>query len=343
MHLVFQSMHSVVELPNEIRSALTGSTMPKGERWVSTLVALALASAILLAACSAEPRSSSTSLPSDTLLPVNGTRLWVHREGHGPPAIVVHGGPVLDQTYLRENLKPLTHDLELIYYDQRLSGRSEGVVDSASVRLDTFVEDIEGLRSALGLDTFHLIGHSWGGLLALKYAVAHPRRLRSLILLSPMPPSASLWREEQGALATSLAPEDTTGMGALRQSTGFRAQQPEAIQAALRISFRSQFHDPTLADSLDFHIEPDYGERSRQFGYMLPDLVAYDVIHDLGRVTAPALVLYGAEEPGARIGGEALSQGLPRDTLVTIPDAGHFPFVERKEAFFEAVRRFLAR
>ncbi len=307
-------------------------------RHVLLLATLLLTS---LAGCSSE-RTDSVFVAADTLLPVNGTHLWVHREGRGEPALVVHGGPVLDQTYLRDHLTPLDSSLELVYFDQRLSGRSDGVVDSASVRLDTLVADIEALRQALGLERVHVIAHSWGGLLALEYAERYPDRVRSLILVSPMPPTTALWQQEQQALAASLEPADTAGLGALQRDPAYQAQEPAAVEAALKLSFRSQFHDPSQVDALRFHIEPDYAERSRQFGYMLPDLLDYDVTGDLERVRVPVLLLFGADEPGARIGGKVLAEGLPQARLVTIPDAGHFSFVEQRDAFFQAVRGFLA-
>ncbi len=298
----------------------------------------------LLAACSAErPADSGSGLAStsDTLLPIGGTRLFVHRAGHGEPAIVIHGGPVLDHGYLVPWLAPLEDRLELVYYDQRLSGRSEGRVDSASVRLATFVQDIEGLRAALGLERVHLIAHSWGGLLAMEYALAHPDRVRSMVLLDPLPPSSALWRREQAAEAAALTPEDTAGAGALRASPAFAAREPAAVEAVLRHSFRASLHDPALADRLHFRIEPDYAERSRQFGFMLPDLVAFDVVDSLRAVLIPTLVVYGGDEPGAGIGGRALAGALADGRVVVIPGAGHFPFMERPAAFRAAVMPFL--
>jgi len=278
----------------------------------------------------------------DGLIPVNGTRLFVHREGAGEPAIVVHGGPVLDQSYLRPFLAPLGDDLHLVFYDQRLSGRSEGVVDSTSVRLDTFVDDIEGLRQALGLGRVHVIAHSWGALLAMKYAAAHADRLISLMLLDAMPPTSTLWQQEERALAAALTPEDTVGGGALRAAQAFAAQEPAAIAAFLRHSFRSQFRDPSLAEALPFHIAEDYGERSRQFGFMIEDLIGFDLVEELPGIDVPTLVLYGEDEPGAGIGGDVIARAIPGARRVIIPAAGHFPFVEQPEAFLAAVRAFLA-
>ena len=287
--------------------------------------------------------SPSTPQHEDGLVSVNGTRLFVHREGSGEPAIVIHGGPVLDHSYLQPYLAPLGDELELVFYDQRLSGRSDGVVDSASVRLNTFVDDIEALREALGLGRVHLIAHSWGGLLAMKYATAHPGQLRSLILLDPMAPTAALWQEEERALGASLLPADTAGVGALRATEEFAAGEPAALEAILRHSFRSQFRDRSLSEGLAFHIEEDYLERSRQFGHMMGDLTTFDLLAALRDVDVPTLILYGQDEPGASIGGDAIAEAIPGAQRVTIPAAGHFPFVEQPEAFLEAVRAFLGR
>ncbi len=306
----------------------------------SSTVLLMAFLATTAAGCGPSP-GNSDGMPRDTVLAVNGTELFVHIEGTGEAVMVVHGGPVLDHGYLVEPLRPLAGEYELVYHDQRLSGRSAGTVDSASVRLDTMVADIEAIRAKLGLGRIHLLGHSWGGLLAMRYAVLHPEQLRSLILVSPMPPSSALWQEEQRAQAAAMAPEDTAGMGALRSSDAMAAGDPAAIEELLRMSFRGSFHDPSLADSLDFYIADDYGERSRQFGYMFPDLMAYDLTDDLAGVDVPTLLIYGEEEPGARIGRDAIVAAMPHTTAVDIGETGHFSFMERPTEFMRVVRAFL--
>jgi len=311
---------------------------PRGTSGASTLLA---ALGLLLTACGGSGSPGGAAGAMDTLLAVNGTRLFVHVEGSGEPIVVVHGGPVLDQGYLVGPLRPLGTDHELVFYDQRLSGRSEGSVDSASVTLASFVDDLEGIRRELGLGRIHLLGHSWGGLLAMEYALAHPDRLRSLVLVSPMPPSVGLWQQEQAAVAASLAPEDTAGMGGLRASGAFRAGDPAAIEQRLRLSFRSQLADPTLASSLRFHIEPDYGERSRQFGYLLPELMTYDLTGRLPGLRVPTLVVYGAAETAAARTADTLRALISDVRVEAIPGAGHFSFLERPDAFLGVARDFL--
>ena len=91
------------------------------------------------------------------------------------------------------------------------------------------------------------------------------------------------------------------------------------------------------------HIGEDYLERSRQFGFIIGDLTTFDLMEALRDVEVPTLILYGEDEPGASIGGDAIAEAIPSAQRVTIPASGHFPFMEHPEAFLDAVRAFLAR
>jgi proline iminopeptidase len=274
------------------------------------------------------------------LAAVGGTELWVARVGAGEPVLVVHGGPLLDHGYLRPWLLPLATDHELVFFDQRLSGRSAGTVDSASIRLDTLVADMEAIRREFDLDRIHLLAHSWGGLLALQYALRHPDRVVSLVLVSPMAPAADLRSREEEALAARTTPDYTAETGRLRGDPGLASGDPAAIDALLRHGFRLQLRDPALADSLPLYVPGDYLERSRQFRHLAPDLAGYDLREDLGQLDVPTLILYGEDEPGGQLGGQALVEGMPDATLLRIPDAGHFSFMEAPGPFLVEVRKF---
>ncbi len=313
----------------------------------TTLLALVLGLTPGCAAFGAGPHANRTTdpisspVPGGTLQTVNGTRLYVRTEGSGAPVLLVHGGPLLDHGYLVAPFSPLRTKYQLVFYDQRLSGRSEGQVDSASVTLAQFVADIEGVREALDLERIHLVGHSWGGLLAMKYALAHPERLRSLVLVSPMAPTAELWRAEEAALQRSLEPTDTAGLGELRASPAVAARHPAAIERLLQLSFRAQLHDPALADRLRFEIPEDYAARGRQFARVTPELSNYDLLGSLRALRVPTLLVYGGSEAGASIGAEALRAAVPNLVVEVIPNAGHFAFLEQPEIFRRILERFL--
>ncbi len=278
---------------------------------------------------------------SEGLLPVNGTELFVKTMGSGPPVLVVHGGPLLDHGYLLPYLAPLGDDRTLVFFDQRLSGRSAGHVDSTSVSVEAFVADMEVLRQTLGLERITLLAHSWGGFLALHYGLQYPDRLASLVLVSPTAPSASLQREEQARLLEDVPPAHSQEARRLREAPGVATGEPEAIEALLRHAFRLQFHDPESADRLSIYVPPDYLERSRQLGVMGPELAGFDLQEQLEGFGVPTLLVYGAEEPGVDVGGEALIRSLEDVRLVRIRDAGHFAFMEQPEAFLREIRRFL--
>jgi len=273
---------------------------------------------------------------------INGTELYVKRMGAGEPMIVIHGGPVLEHGYLLPHLAPLAESHELIFFDQRLSGRSAAVVDASSVRLATFVDDVEALRLALGLDRIHLMGHSWGGLLAIHYALRYGEHLQSLLLLNSISASSELWQEEEKRLAQRVTEEDQRESQALRESEAFATQRPEAIEQLLLLSFKAQFHDPARITDLRIYVPEDYPDRSRQFGNMMVDLASFDLHDRLAQISIPTLILYGSAEPGAQLGGTALHEHLPNSTFVIIEDAGHFPFIEQPQAFLRAVRDFLS-
>lgn len=114
---------------------------------------------------------------------VRDTELYVDVEGQGPPVLVMHGGLGVDHTCFRPWLDPLGDTASLIYYDHRGNGRSaRPPLDEFDH--DTWVEDADALRAAMGHEKVVVLGHSYGGFLALRYALAHPDRVRGLILLS---------------------------------------------------------------------------------------------------------------------------------------------------------------
>lgn len=275
------------------------------------------------------------------MIPVAGTELFVRTVGEGPPLLVIHGGPVLDHGYLHRWLLPLAKENQLIFYDQRLSGRSSPDAPSDTVSLRGFVADIEALRIHAGAERISILAHSWGGLLGMLYAARHPERVEKLVLVGSMAPSAKLRAEEDEAQRAAQDPEDRALIERLRATQAVRDRTPEGVEALLIASFRSQFHDPAKADELQFAIDDRYADRSRRFAALGPELKDYDVTGELERIVAPTLLIYGADEPGATRGGAELERRIPDAELAIIPDAGHFPFIERPALFQAKVGAFL--
>ena len=273
---------------------------------------------------------------------INGAQIYYKVMGEGEPLLFVHGGPGLDHSYFLPQCEELSDDFRLVFYDQRLCGRSQAQVDTHTIAISAFVEDIEQLRRRLDLGRVHLLGHSWGGLLSIYYALRYPGSLRSLILSNSIPADSRLWREEEKALARRFTPADSLQRMAILQSDGFQEKRPEAFERLLKLSFAKQFYRPALADSLSLDLPADFLERSQRFQYMASELASYDLHPQLSSLEVPTLIIYGAHEPAASLSGPALEEVLPEAELVVLPECGHFPFVERPEAYFEAISQFIS-
>lgn len=285
--------------------------------------------------------SQEIDLSEGKLIDVNHTRLYVKTAGSGEPVIVIHGGPVLDHSYMLPHLKPLAEEYRLIFYDQRLSGRSSAEVDSSEVQLRTFIEDIESLRQKLNLQKVHLLAHSWGGLLAMNYAILYPSHIEKMILISPMAPSTELWQQEEARLAESQTSEDRLQREEIMKSAIFKTNPSRAIEQLLELSFRKQFYDPKKAPLLDIYVPEDYMKRSRLFGNLMSDLNSYDLSDELKKIKISTLIMYGTEEPASEISGPVLNRLIPNSRYVLVEHSGHFPFIEQPDKFRQFITDFL--
>src|SRR5947209_1477012 len=129
--------------------------------------------------------------PRESRIPVGKASLYSREIGRGQPIIVLHGGPDFDHRYLLPDLDRLADAFRLIYYDQRGRGRSADQVLPEVVTLASDVDDLDQVRQHFHLKSAALLGHSWGAVLALEYALRHPERVSQMILMNPAPASAS--------------------------------------------------------------------------------------------------------------------------------------------------------
>src|SRR5678815_350038 len=122
--------------------------------------------------------------PIETRIPADGAALYVRTIGRGAPVIVLHGGPDFDHGYLLPELDRWKDGFRLVYYDQRGRGKSAENVRPEDVTLASDVEDLDRVRRHLGVEAPAILGHSWGALLALEYALRHPTHVSRLILMN---------------------------------------------------------------------------------------------------------------------------------------------------------------
>jgi proline iminopeptidase len=268
---------------------------------------------------------------------IDGVEIHERRAGAGPPVVVLHGGPGAHHDYLLPAFDALATDRQLIFYDQRGGGRSP-VGRDVPVGWQAHVADLEALRGLWGFERLTLAGYSWGGLLAELYAVTHPERVERLALVSPAP----CWREardefERRFQARTMSADLQAARKSLRES-GLRERDPAGhAQRMFELAVAGYFHDPGRVTELTpFRVT----ERTRHAVW--ETLGAYDLRPALRRLSVPALVMHGDDDPipweSAREAAECL-----RGEFILLRDCGHVPYVEAFDEFVRHLDRFLPR
>jgi proline iminopeptidase len=275
----------------------------------------------------------------DQMVDVHGVGLYTRRIGGGPPVVVLHGGPGAHHDYLLPQYDLLARRRTLLYYDQRGGGRSPIARDMPAGWRE-HVADLEALRERWRLDRVTVLGYSWGGLLAVLYALEHPDRIERLALVCPAPVTAE-WRTDfQRRLAARAANPWIVAARADLQTSGLRENDPEKYRrTAFALSVAGYFRDPSLAQQLTpFRIT------QRTELAVWESLGHYDLRERIrttfpaGR-TPPSLVVAGAFDPLPVEAARQLAAllGTPAVELAT----GHVPHVEATAEFVGVLGGFL--
>jgi proline iminopeptidase len=260
-----------------------------------------------------------------------------------PPLLVLHGGPGADHRYLLPQLLELASDYELVLYDQRGGGQSK-TEDREPITWRTHVADLDKLAGDLHIDPLDIVGYSWGGLLALLFAIEAARgrtrhRPSRLVLIDPAPVSRAYRQEFEMEFARRQASPNIAALRAELAESGLRERDPEAYrQRAFELSVAGYFADPRRATELTpfrvvGRVQQSVWESLGDFDLLSPG--------QLDAAGVPALVLHGREDPIPLASSEATARALGAK-LVVIDDAGHVPYVEQPAALFPPIREFLA-
>ncbi len=174
------------------------------------LVSLIALATIAMLACGGAPDERATErevAPGEGFIDVQGGKVWYEIAGSGlaTPLILLHGGPGATSRNL-EPLRRLADERPVVFYDQLGCGKSERPDDKSLWNVKRFVQELQQVRDALGLDEVHIFGHSWGTMLAVEYMLDKPEGVKSLILASPAL-SVPKWLEDTNRLKTELPAE----------------------------------------------------------------------------------------------------------------------------------------
>jgi proline-specific peptidase len=267
-------------------------------------------------------------------IPFRGSQTWYEivgeREQPGRlPLLCLHGGP--GSTH--DGLEPLralaTQGRRVVLYDQLGSGDSDRPDDPSLWTVETFLDQLRTVREALGLERLLLFGSSWGGMLALEYALTRPQGLVALALNST-PTSAPRWAEETRRLAAELPPgldEKEAEKEYWRRHVCRLDPEPEALQRT-RAKFGKQVY------------ETMWGPNEFTVSGTLED---WDVTDRLSEIDLPVLITSGRHDECTPKLVEALHRGIAGSEWVIFEESAHMPHFEETERFLSVVGAFLDR
>lgn len=267
--------------------------------------------------------------------------LFVRQYGAGEtPIVLLTGGPGYSGDYLEEMAVRLGEQHRVLLPDQRGTGRSViNPWDASRHTIEACVGDVEALRVHSGAAEIILVGHSWGGVLAMAYAAAHGEHVRALVLIGSGGATSS-WnpRYTQNILAR-LTPED---MKAAFQAQALMATDPEAgMIASLRATAPTMILDRELAlRSADEYSGPATLTPAVTLA-MQGWLRNYDLGDGLELLDVPVLVVQGVEDPIGQETAREIADIFPHGELHFIDDAAHEPYLEQPDAFYAVVEPFL--
>ena len=253
-----------------------------------------------------------------------------------PVAFVIHGGPGGDHSSFKPVMSPLAERMQLVYFDHRGQGRSARG-DPAKYTLDENVEDMEALRRHLGLGPIVSIGTSYGGMVALAHAVRHPASVSHLIAVVTAAHGGFIKRAQE-ILAERGTPEQREVSEPVWQGAIMDRAQMQRFYAVLGPLY-SRRYDPAaaaLGHERTLH-EPE--PLNRAFGGFLRD---FDLRPELGRITAPTLVIAGRHDwicPPEF--SEEIARLVPRAELRIFENSSHSVRADEPQALLDAIAGFV--
>ncbi|MBL8645817.1 MAG: alpha/beta fold hydrolase [Sphingosinicella sp.] len=257
-------------------------------------------------------------------------RVSIGRAG-GTPLVAVNGGPGFDHRYMiaAPIWTGMAERRRIVFYDQRATGRSPDAA-AKDLTVQRMVDDLEAIRRSLNAEKIDLVGHSWGGILSMAYAVRYPDRVSHLILVGSgdAKPAANeyLFDKLYPEIVATIPPDPSPAgqMGCVE------------IDAYDRMSYYDQRNNVAVAGEA-----PKFSQETCTA--VMLDAIKLDLYPALVRLKVPTLVINGRFDANvAPSVAYRISKAIPGARLEYFERSGHSPFVEEPEKFALVVERFLA-
>ena len=275
---------------------------------------------------------------------VKGGKIWyrILGEGKQTPILMLHGGPGGTSKSFYQ-FASLAKERPVIIFDQLGSGRSDHHTDTTLLKVENFVEQVEALKTSLGLKEFYLHGHSWGTALALEYYLKNPKGIKAIIFNSPYF-STALWKADADTLISTL---------------------PDSIQLAIKIGEKDHDYESPQYKNANEIFSKNFGIRKTRltseldtstakgskfiYNYMwgpteftaTGTLINYNRVQSLKTIKVPTLFITGEFDEARPVTVRYFQSLVPNSKFVIIEGAGHGTMHDNKSQNISAIKNFL--
>ncbi|MBE1556600.1 alpha/beta fold hydrolase [Sporosarcina limicola] len=283
---------------------------------------------------------------------INGIKLFFDVEGAGfvpegpmmrekPVCFVLHGGPGGDHTGFKPALSPLSEVMQLVYIDNRGSGKSERGPQS-TYTMKNNVEDIEELRKYLGLDKIVLLGQSYGGMVALEYAKKYQENLKSLLLVVTAP--SSDFTDKAKEIVKQKGTQEQQEMAQVLWDGAFKSgdqqeQYYEVMAPLYSYSYKDTVEENLSRENASRRSNRSYEALNEGFGGFLRD---YNAVDFLPSIHVPTLIIAGRHDWITPVEGSIfMNEKIPNSKLVIFEESSHGVIKDEHNKFIVTVKEYV--
>lgn len=309
----------------------------------SMLRAATAASLALLLAFAAP--GAARAQETDGFATARGVRIHYRTVGDGPPLLLINGGPGWSSAHMLPVARRLADARRVILFDQRGTGESVlRRLDSTTVTMRAMVDDIDALRRHLGIERWDVMGHSFGGMLAMAYAAAYPERVSSMVLSAPGGADLSLLDYYEASLADRLLPWEREAAAFWSDPERMGAAPKHAAYEIARATVGAFLYDRARLPDLLAVLDEDtwsipvsnlvWGDLAR---------TDFDVRDSMRRFHAPVLVVQGRQDALGALHARQIADLFDHAEFRIIEEAAHLMWLDQEAEYYDVVRGFLGR
>jgi proline iminopeptidase len=298
-----------------------------------------------------ENEAAASNHPPGYYVTAAAARLWLESEGSGEPLLLISGGPGFSHSYFHPYFSALAKSNRVIYLDSYGRGKSDRAKEPEKYTFNRDVTDIEEIRKALGVKKISVLGHSYGGLVAIAYALRFPESVHKLILVDTLF-SAEMWQANNDNWNLQIRnqfPEVWEKLTTMRNAGVHSCtREYQDIEGTIPLGL-FYFYDASTADKFMKNLEPQsldvYCALAGDDADVLigGDIAKLDFRKGLASLQMPVLILSGRFD---RLAMPHFSlqfkRYAPQAKFVMFERSGHLPFVEEPEGAFQEMTAFLS-